>query len=582
MKRTVKGVSLVSLILTLAASLALIVSCTGKPNTSDKANSDGDVQGLDISEYRIVRPYSASDDLVKATIAIKNRIEKSAKVELKIGDDRGDDSEYLSSVKEILVGETDRSETESAKAKLDGVTNKKAFIIEVTDSKIVILGKSDDITVRALKYFATNFLSSSKEEGTLAIKKGFSKMAKANTDTIILCENLIEFSVSKEIEVMKPEGNFDTNSWQYPKMLLLCNQPDEKNNGTLLATLNSGEHFYRILKSVDNGDTWEEIARVFDGVNAKLNGGRMPYLYELPVDMGEYKKGTVILAGTSSASNVNLTTITFYASTDLGKTWNTLYNIDKGGWQNDDSGVWEPFLMYEEENGRLYCFYSDDSDPEHDQKLVYKYTTDMKNWVGKEGIVGENGVDGTPFDVVCCDDPDYRPGMISVIRMNNGEYLAVYDIVVYAPGRNSGEIIVDGVKYKYNPDLYKKSDSIDSWDVADPGTVIRLEDGRYMGLSPWVTYSPTVTENGMVVVYGRRWASSDTGETDLFLSFDYGETFATLDNPFDYTVSGTTCGYSPALIFSADGKTLYYMTNPENDGFVKANKLSMVRIEIIE
>ncbi len=558
--------------------------------------------GFDISGYSIVISETAGDDLSAAAGALKNRIEESAKVSLIVKDDWNTDGEDISSAKEILIGNTNREETASAKAVLDKTDNEEAYFIEVSENKIVILGKSEDITIRAIKYFATNFVGTSKKEGTLALDAGFKTGGIADTSTTIFPENLIEFSYSQKYNIYGNDINI-TSTLSYPKMIQLQHQPDEADNGTLVATLNSGDSFYRILKSFDDGETWREAALVYDSVNIGkgIFGGRMPYLYEMPVDMGDFKKGDLILAGTSSDGNsgkVNLTTITFYASKDLGESWETLYNIDYGGGQfftdketgvkeQVDLGVWEPFLMYEESTDRIYCFYSDDSDPEHDQKLVYKYTEDMKTWVGKDGVVGENGADGDPFEIVACDDKDYRPGMISVVKMNNGEYLAVYDIVVYAEGRKNGEIVVDGVKYNYSPDLYKKADSIDGWDIADPGTVPQLSDGRYMGLSPWVTYSPTIGETGMLVIYGRTWANTDKSATDLFISFDYGETYVTLDSPFEYVVGGkapsgkdNNCGYSPALFFSADGKTLYFAVNTFNK-YDTGYSVDLVKIDII-
>ena len=172
-------------------------------------------------------------------------------------------------------------------------------------------------------------------------------------------------------------------------------------------------------------------------------------------------------------------------------------------------------------------------------------------------------------------------------KMNNGEFLAVYDIVVNAPGRPSGQIQVDGVTYTHSPDLYKKSTSIDKWDIADPGTVPMLPDGRYMGLSPWCAYSPTIGDTGMLVIYGRTWANTDKSQTNLFLSFDYGETYVELENPFEYMISGESpnkgklnCGYSPSIIFSADGKSMYFAVNKVNK-YGTGYSIDMVKIDII-
>ena len=57
---------------------------------------------------------------------------------------------------EILVGNTNRTASANAKAKLDESDDENAFIIEIVGNKIVILGKTDEITIHALKYFLIN------------------------------------------------------------------------------------------------------------------------------------------------------------------------------------------------------------------------------------------------------------------------------------------------------------------------------------------------------------------------------------------------------------------------------------------
>ncbi len=587
---------IISVLMCAVMLLSLAVSFSACKD--DVTETPEEAVGYAISDFTIVYPERASNDIKAAAGAIKNRIDESAKVTLSVKDDWTAPGEDTASTKEILVGKTNRVESKAALEKLNTVSSEKAYIIEATANKIVIVGKNDDITVRALKVFATNFISTSQKEGTLSIEAGYSKGGVVSTSTTIMPENLVEFSYGKSTILYGNSIN-DTRTLAYPTMIQLQYQPNAENNGMLIATLNASESYYPVLVSRDDGSTWTETAKVFDTINSEkgLRGGRMPFIYEMPVDMGEFKKGDIIIAGTSSDGNtgaVNLSTITFYVSRDLGKTWTALYNIDYGGGQfyqgvQVDLGVWEPYLIYD--NGRIYCFYSDDSDPTHDQKLVYKYTTDMENWVGKDGVVGKNGADGDPFEIVACDDPDYRPGRISVVKMNNGEYYAVYDIVVYAPGRPNGQIQVDGVTYINSPDLYKKSTSLDNWDIADPGTVPMLADGRYTGLSPWVTYSPTVGSTGMLVVYGRTWAGDDYSQTDLFLSFDYGETYVALKNPFVYSVANNDgiptkegmknqCGYSPSLTFSSDGKTLYYMTGVLNK-YKTGYNIELVKIDVI-
>ena len=358
-------------------------------------------------------------------------------------------------------------------------------------------------------------------------------------------------------------------------------QANEVDNGTVLATFNSSEAFYRIMKSEDDGNTWTQIAKVYDTYNKDLNGGRMPMLYELPVDMGDYKKGTVFLAGTSSPiggekASYEKTAITLYASTDAGKTWTDLPSIDYGAGKIDGNGIWEPFLIYEEETGRLYCFYSDATgehtdpvNPQPDQKLVYKYTTDLKTWTGKNGKTGQTD---DPFEAVACANVNLRPGMISIAKMGNGEYIMTYEMVGFS----------------MNPTYAKRTARLDDWgDVTDYGKEVLSINGNSFGSSPWVAWSPVGGECGTLVVMGKHWVQNKKDKTapNLFFSFDYGKTFIEVDNPIDYTIDPNNenrSGYSPCLMFSADGKTLYYASNPNKKVTPNMAYIAMVRIEIIE
>ncbi len=362
----------------------------------------------------------------------------------------------------------------------------------------------------------------------------------------------INFEVQSVTDIYVPSDKNSTNVQEYPSLIRLCHQKNEEDNGKLLATFEKWADTYPVYESTDDAETWHYVSTVKDNLNTGFLNEWMPFLYELPVDMGEFEKGTVILAATSVyGEGVTDSTITLYSSTDLGRTFNAFCNVDKAG--GTGWGVWEPYLIYEEETGRLFCFYSDDSDPEHSQKLVYKYTTDLVNWSEKS-------------ECVACDDPDIRPGMASVVRMGNGEYFMVYEMVG-----------IEG-----NPIYYKKTTSLDDWgDVADYGKIIRAT-GKTFGSSPYVAWSPVGGECGTLIVVGKHpiRGGSDTG-TDIFISFDYGKKFVPVDNPIPYTLDPyDRCSYSPCLFFSPDGTTLYYVNNPPC--YDATYKISVAKIKLGE
>lgn len=69
--------------------------------------------------------------------------------------------------------------------------------------------------------------------------------------------------------------------------------------------------------SQNNGKTWSEYSRAVDQVNG-VGLKYQPDLYELPRDIGSFKKGTILLAGNSIPRDLQTTQIDLYASTDKG------------------------------------------------------------------------------------------------------------------------------------------------------------------------------------------------------------------------------------------------------------------------
>ena len=143
-----------------------------------------------------------------------------------------------------------------------------------------------------------------------------------------------------------------------------------------------------------------------------------------------------------------------------------------------------------------------------------------------------------------------RPGMPVVTKMGNGQYMMIYEIVGL-PG---------------NPVYYKIAKDPLNWgDPSNEGTLLR--DGtKSLAATPWVTWGNVGGENGMLVATGWRMASgtSETG-SDMFVSFDYGKTWTAIPNFYSYVWTNDNCtwGYSASIVFSADGKTMYYMANPQ-------------------
>lgn len=312
----------------------------------------------------------------------------------------------------------------------------------------------------------------------------------------------------------------------YPRIILLQHSQLGQNN-VLLATseeatagLEAYKPGYPLYRSIDQGKTWTQINFVQDPTDG-INSEWQPMLFELPSQCGNYPKGTVFLAACSvDPAHSSTSAIQIYASLDGGVTFSDPITVATGG--GIDEGVWEPFLI-QLDDGRLVCFYSDDSDDEniHSQKIVYKVSNDGINW-------------GEPVDVVASKEPTDRPGMPVVTRLGDGTYFMVYEIV-------------NNETYNGNPITYKTSaDGLDWGDPADTGTIIVSTNGKSLGSAPYCAWTPLGGDDGTIIVSGTfmREGKSSTG-TDYFISMDKGETWETVPHVIPYSTKIDHGGYSP-------------------------------------
>ena len=328
---------------------------------------------------------------------------------------------------------------------------------------------------------------------------------------------------------------------QYPRLVELVNSTVSK-NGTILVTfeqLTSGVESYRpgypIYQSDDYGKTWKKICFVSDDAS-DMQSEWNPTLLELHTDCGDLKKGTVLLAGCSiDAAHSKKSAIRLYVSTDSGQTFSKPITIDEGTGLGE--GVWEPHLV-QLDDGRIVCYYSDDSASTHSQKIVYKISDDGVNFHSYTEVVATN-------------DINERPGMPVVTRLGDGSYIMVYEIV-------------DHRSISGNPIFYKFSkDGIDWGDASDIGYELKSSDGSALGSAPYCAWTPLGGEHGTIVVSGTfmRSGTSSTG-TDYFISTDKGKTWTTIQHSIPYNASIDHCGYSNSMVFSKITGYLYSINNP--------------------
>ncbi len=293
-------------------------------------------------------------------------------------------------------------------------------------------------------------------------------------------------------------------------------------NGTMLATFEqyvNGTPVFPIFRSTDAGKTWTQISSVTDQVNGW--GMRyQPFLYELPQAIGNMPAGTILCAGNSIPSDLSQTKLDLYKSTDHGLTWSFVSSIASGG-RADPSGafdpVWEPFLLVA--NNKLIAYYSDERDPLHNQKMVHTTSIDGVNW---SPIVDDEANS----------DSTKRPGMTTIARMGNGNYILTYEYGG-APERSFA------VYYKISSDPENFG--------AVPGTVLRATDGTVPGSSPYVEWLPTGGPNGTVVV-------SAYTDGSLYINKQNGTGAWTKFN------ANAARGYTRGLVPMSDGHTLFVIS----------------------
>ncbi|MFJ8543638.1 RICIN domain-containing protein [Streptomyces sp. NPDC093586] len=300
-----------------------------------------------------------------------------------------------------------------------------------------------------------------------------------------------------------------------------------------------------VYKSDDHGTSWQPLSEVKapaylsdDPAYAKYTSNwTNPYLYTLPQDVGNLKRGTLLLASVVSgddayykehkAADPDWTpsndgdrsdmAIALYSSVDEGETWRVVNVIATGGWQGGSAGavgqnvaranthrqvdpLWEPYLMVHK--GKLVCYYSDENDylgfdpatgipvpdpandtapDSHGQILVHK------TWDGRSAQWSDPVVDvaGQTQDMGGGKKQigGGRPGMTNVVRTKDGKWMLTFEY--WGGGTNTRYVIAD------NPlEFHRGSPTgtgVTSLPVA-PGSrplavwgspvVIRLPDGR--------------------------------------------------------------------------------------------------------
>lgn len=345
-------------------------------------------------------------------------------------------------------------------------------------------------------------------------------------------DDYLYYSIEKRSDIYKSIEESWGDGCGYPSIIEI--QHSKNHNGTLLCAYsiaNSGlihgnPTWLSIARSLNQGDTWSDIAKVYETIDPTLEACWNPCLIELPEKVGHYDAGTIVMAGISiDAGQERKAMLNIWVSTDVGETWHEISTVVSTDFQH---GIWEPHLIYED--GYLYCFFADDRGDAiktHDQTIAYNRTNDLLSWGETVGVVfGQNLTS--------------RPGMPVVTKMGNGEYFLVY------------EYGIDGA-FNGVPIYFKTSKFIDKWGKYDDGSLLLSTNESRGGSAPFCIWFPKGGECGTLIVTCKYGTNKDN---KIFVSHDYGKTFNLLDNFLPYSNRGNL-GYHPSYCFSKDGKYLY-------------------------
>jgi len=161
-----------------------------------------------------------------------------------------------------------------------------------------------------------------------------------------------------------------------------------------------------------------------------------------------------------------------------------------------------------------------------------------------------------------------------ITKMGNGEYFLVYEYC----GADHDCFI-----------YYKTTKDITSWNPKDPGTLLSATVGgtEYKtASSPSCVWTPAGGENGTLFATGRREFGGD-GTNRVFVSFDYGKTWDTIENPLPYSwynsaaAGNDSIGYRPIMVLGADPSVIHYV-NITNISYAKGTQVQYARLKVYD
>lgn len=168
----------------LLCALLLLSACAADANPSDTTADTTAAETVPVpaefaiiengqSAFTIVRSDRANDAIVKSATTLYKKLAKATGVSLALGTDfwrEGASTVLDPDAPEILVGETNRPETEAVLAALPA----HSYTVTQKNNKLVIVGADDDLTALALIEFESRILKNADlcGDGRLVLREG--------------------------------------------------------------------------------------------------------------------------------------------------------------------------------------------------------------------------------------------------------------------------------------------------------------------------------------------------------------------------------------------------------------------------
>lgn len=266
------------------------------------------------------------------------------------------------------------------------------------------------------------------------------------------------------------------NDGMYPRIVALSHNADASKNGAIIASITSftGGGHEDIFVSHDQGLSFTLAGQVTDSNFSKglCCGG----LYELPVAIGAMPAGTLLWAGSVGGDTpAEPMQLRIFKSTDQGAHWAYLSNCATASKPRNGGGLWEPEFTVGQD-GKLICFYSDETETGHSQVLKLTQSSDGMAW-------------SAPVDIVASPTQADRPGMANVVRLPNGSYLMSFEIC--------GPLNCAAF-------LKTSADGVNWGDPADHGAAIATDDGATFWHTPTLAWAPVAgSATGQLVLQGQ-------------------------------------------------------------------------------